>query len=62
MDQSKEISDTFGTDTKKMKMWEDAIKMTIWSDWNKLLESNQIPVSMDKWEKELSKKRSINKD
>lgn len=58
--QSKEITNTISTDTSKMKMWQDAIKLAIWLDGNSMLESNQIPVKLDKREKELSKKRAPN--
>jgi hypothetical protein len=58
--QSKEITNTIATDTSKMKMWQDAIKLAIWSDGNSMLESNQIPIKLDKREKELSKKRAPN--
>ena len=58
--QSKEITNTISTDTSKMKIWQDAIKLAIWSDWNNFLEHNQIPIKLDKREKEISKKRGPN--
>lgn len=58
--QSKEITNTIATDTSKMKPWQDAIKLAIWSDGNSMLESNQISVKLDKREKELSQKRAPN--
>lgn len=57
---SKEITNTISTDTSKMKIWQDAIKLAIWSDGNSILESNQISVKLEKREKELSKKRPPN--
>lgn len=56
--QSKEITNTIATDTSKMKLWQDAIKLAIWSDGSNILESNQIPIKLDKREKELSQKRA----
>jgi hypothetical protein len=58
--QSKEITNTIATDTSKMKLWQDAIKLAIWSDGSNILESNQIPIKLDKREKELAKKRAPN--
>lgn len=59
-EQSKEITNTISTDTSKMKPWQDAIKLAIWSDGNNILESNQISIKLDKREKDLSKKRAPN--
>jgi len=59
-EQSQEITKTIWTDTTKMKIWQDAIKLAIWSDGNWILESDQISIKLDKWEKDLSKKRAPN--
>lgn len=58
--QSKEITNTISTDTSKMKLWQDAIKLAIWSDGSNILESDQIPIKLDKREKDLAKKRAPN--
>ncbi len=57
-EKTQEITTAIWADTTKMKLWQDDIKLAIWSDWNNLLEQNQITVSLDKREKELSKKRA----
>lgn len=57
-DQKKELSVTMGTDTKKLAVWKEDLSATIWNEWSKILDKNQIPISMDKREKELAKKRS----
>lgn len=54
---SQEITATIWTNTQKMKLWQNDIKLAIWSDGNGILESDQIPTKLDKWEKELAKKR-----
>ena len=59
-DQKKELSVTMGTDTKKLAVWKEDLSATIWNEWSKILDKNQIPISMDKREKELAKKRSHN--
>lgn len=56
-DTQQNISDAFWTDTKKLKTGEDAIKNTIATDMNKKLESNQISVNLDKWERQVIEKR-----
>lgn len=63
-DQQKELSKTMLTDTTKLATWKNDIWKTIWNVWNegsKSLDKNQIPVSMDKREKELAKKRGYDK-
>ena len=57
-DQTQELSKTIWTDTTKLAVWKQDISVAIWNDWSKVLDKNQIPVSLDKWEKELMKKRS----
>jgi len=57
-DQQKELSITMWTDTQKLATWKKDIWETIWNEGTKILNKNQIPVSMDKREKELAKKRS----
>jgi hypothetical protein len=56
-DQKKELSATIWTDTKKLAVWKEDISATIWNEWSKILDKNQIPISLDKREKELAKKR-----
>ena len=56
-DQKKELSVTMWTDTKKLAVWKKDLSATIGNEWYKILDKNQIPISLDKWEKELSKKR-----
>lgn len=56
--QQKELSITMWTDTQKLATWKKDIWETIWNEGTKILNKNQIPVSMDKREKELAKKRS----
>ena len=46
------------TDTKKLATWKKDIWETIANEGTKILDKNQIPVSMDKREKELAKERS----
>jgi hypothetical protein len=58
-DQQKELTDTMWTDTSNLKIWQKDITYAIGSDWNKFLDQNQIPISLDKWEKKLAKKRMI---
>ena len=60
-DKQKELSITMWTDTQKLATWKKDIWKTIWNVWNegtKSVDKNQIPVSMDKREKELAKQRS----
>ena len=57
-DQKKELSITMWTDTKKLAVWKEDLSATIWNEWSKILDKNQIPTSLDKREKELAKKRS----
>lgn len=57
-DQKKELSATIWTDTKKLAVWKKDISETIWNEWSKILDKNQIPISMDKREKDLAKKRN----
>ena len=57
-DQQKELSITMWTDTQKLATWKKDIWETIWSEGTKILNKNQIPISMDKREKELAKERS----
>ena len=57
-DQKKELSATIRTDTKKLAVWKEDISATIWNEWSKILDKNQIPISLDKREKDLAKKRS----
>ena len=57
-DQKKELSVTMWTDTKKLAVWKEDLSATIWNEWSKILDKNQIPVSLDKREKELAKERS----
>ena len=57
-DQKKELSKTIWTDTKKLAVGTQDISATIWNDWSKILDKNQIPISLDKREKELAKERS----
>lgn len=57
-DQQKELSKTMSTDTTKLATWKKDIWKTIANEGTKILDKNQIPVSMDKWEKELAKERS----
>ena len=57
-DQKKELSATIWTDTKKLAVWKEDISATIWNEWSKILDKNQIPISLDKREKDLTKKRS----
>lgn len=57
-DQKKELSVTMWADTKKLAVWKEDLSATIWNEWSKILDKNQIPISMDKREKELAKKRS----
>jgi len=54
----KELSITMWTDTKKLATWKKDIWETIKNDGTKILNKNQIPLNMDKREKELAKKRS----
>ena len=60
-DKQKELSINMWTDTKKLATWKQDIWKTIGNEWTKTLDKNQIPVSMDKREKELAKKRSYDK-
>lgn len=57
-DQKKELSATIWTDTKKLAVWKEDISATIWNEWSKILDKNQIPISLDKREKDLAQKRS----
>lgn len=57
-EQKKELSATMWTDTKKLAMWKEDLSATIWSEWSKILDKNQIPISLDKREKDLAKQRS----
>lgn len=57
-EQKKELSATIWTDTKKLAVWKEDISATIWNEWSKILDKNQIPISLDKREKDLAKKRS----
>ena len=45
------------TDTKKLAVWKEDISAAIWNDWSKILDKNQIPINLDKREKEVAKKR-----
>lgn len=56
-DQKKELSATIWTDTKKLAVWKEDLSATIWNEWSKILDKNQIPISLDKREKELAKNR-----
>ena len=56
-EQKKELSATMWTDTKKLAVWKEDLSATIWNEWSKILDKNQIPISLDKREKELAKKR-----
>lgn len=56
-DQKKELSDTIWTDTKKLSVWKKDLSETISNEWSKILDKNQIPISLDRWEKDLAKKR-----
>ena len=56
-DQKKELSVTMWTDTKKLAVWKNDISATIWES-TKSLDKNQIPLSLDKREKEVVSKRA----
>ena len=58
-DKQKELKATMWADTSNLKLWQKDITNAIGSDGNKLLELNQISVSLDKWEKNLAKERMI---
>ena len=53
-DKQKELSITMWTD---LATWKKDIWETIWNEWTKNLTKNQIPVSLDKREKEIAEKR-----
>lgn len=53
----KELSVTMWTDTKKLAVGKEDISATIWNEWSKVLDKDQIPISMDKREKELAQER-----
>lgn len=57
-DQKKELSVTMWTDTKKLAVWKSDISATIWNESTKALDKNQIPLSLDKREKEVVNKRA----
>lgn len=59
--ETNEISKAMSTDTSKMKSWQIALQDTIWNEWTKKIEKNQITVWLDKREKEISEKREPNK-
>ena len=56
-DQKKELSATMWTDTKKLAVWKSDISATIWNESTKTFDKNQIPLSLNKREKEVVKKR-----
>jgi len=60
-DQQKEISQAIWTDTTKLtigqKMGQNDIGKTISNEGTKILDKNQIPVNLDKREKQLAKER-----
>lgn len=60
-DQQKQLSKTIWADTTKLATWKQDIWKTIGNEGTKTLDKNQIPVSMDKREKELAKKRSYDR-
>ena len=51
------LGKTMLTDTKKLAVWKEDLSATISNDWSKILDKNQIPIGLDKREKDLSKKR-----
>ena len=53
-DKQKELSITMWTD---LATWKKDIWEAIWNEWTKNLTKNQIPVSLDKREKEIAEKR-----
>lgn len=57
-DQKKELSVTMWTDTKKLAVWKNEISAAIWKESTKSYDKNQIPVSLDKREKEVVSKRA----
>jgi len=57
-DQKKELSATMWTDTKKLAVWKNEISAAIWKEPTKSYDKNQIPVSLDKREKEVVSKRA----
>lgn len=57
-DQTKELSKTIWTDTTKLAVGKQDISATIWNEWSKHLEPNQIPLSLEKMEKDLAQKRA----
>lgn len=57
-DQKKELSVAIWADTNKMKVGEKDLWDTMSNWWSQILKKDQISISMDKWEKELAKKRS----
>lgn len=57
-DQKTALSKAIWTDTSKLATGTQEISDTIWNDWSKHLEPNQIPPSLEKMEKELAKKRA----
>ncbi len=57
-EQKKELSATMATDTNKMKIWQKELGNAISNDWSNNLAKNQIPISMDKREKQLAKNRN----
>lgn len=57
-DQKKELSATMWTDTKKLAVWKDDISVTIWNENTKNLDKDQIPMSLDKREKQVVAKRA----
>lgn len=57
-DKQKELSITMWTDTQKLATWKKDIWETIGNERTKILNKNQIPVNLDKREKELAKERS----
>lgn len=58
---TQEITSAIWSNISKIKLWQNDIKNAIWSDWNNLLEQNQITISLDKREKNLSKERAPEK-
>ena len=54
-DKQKELSITMWTDTQKLATWKKDIWETIGNERTKILNKNQIPVNLDKREKELAK-------
>jgi len=47
--------------TKNMKPWVEALSSTIWKDWPKKIDQNQISTGLDKRENKIATKRKPKK-